>query len=244
MIAELCRLLLNTELTRDHYTASQLERPPTFDLPALKEKLAGVRLLVHCDVQNVLLGDQGTAAVFAPQKGATPRQVIELENLLHRWADNVEKQLDGNWRDLPGAGAAGGLGFALAALGGTLLDGASSFLEVVDLERDIERADALITCEGRFDASSFHGKGPWKAARLAASKGRTAIIACGLADDMAVARANDENVTILEFASLLPEERRNAEVFTLLQQAVSYFIRTGRTDAPPPMASGDRIQKL
>ncbi|MCC5876777.1 MAG: glycerate kinase [Candidatus Sumerlaeia bacterium] len=244
MIAEMCRCLLEVELPREHYGARDLDHPPVLDLNALKARLEGVRLVIHCDVQNPLLGPNGTAAVFAPQKGANSHQVEDLEMWMSRWADYVEGQLGGYWREVPGAGAAGGLGFALAALGATLVDGANSFLEVIGLERDIDRSDGLITCEGKFDASSFHGKGPWKAALLAAKKGRTAVIACGVADDIAVARANDHDVTILEFASLLPEERRNAEVFTLLQQAVSYFLRTGRTDAPPPLASGDRIKKL
>lgn len=244
MIAELCRGLLGITPSKEQYVAADLENFPQLDLKALREKLEGIRLVAHCDVQSPLLGEAGSAHVFAPQKGATPEQVIKLDAWMGRWANHLEENLGGHWRDLPGAGAAGGLGFAIAALGGSLHDGGASFLDIIGLNRCLDRCDSLITCEGHFDMTSFHGKAPWKAAYIAAEKNKHALIACGLADEDAVTKANEQGVTILEFASLLPEERRNAEVFTLLQQAVSYWVRTGRTDAPPPLASGDRIKKL
>lgn len=99
------------------------------------------------------------AATFGPQKGATPEMVERLRGGLRRWADVVERDLGGAWRDLPGSGAAGGLGFGLAAVvGGRLVAGAAAVADLLGLPQEVADADVVVTGEGRLDATSLQGK--------------------------------------------------------------------------------------
>ncbi len=110
------------------------------------------RVVVACDVESPLLGPHGAAAVFGPQKGATPAQVVELER---RLAGMTELQ---PFADLHGAGAAGGLGAALAALGAELVPGASLVLDLVRFDDHARKARLVVTGEGRVDATTLGGK--------------------------------------------------------------------------------------
>lgn len=111
------------------------------------------------DVGNPLLGPDGAAPVFGPQKGATREDVDHLARGLERLADTLARDLGRDVRDLPGAGAAGGLGAALAAfLDGELVDGASWVLDAVGFDAALARADVVVTGEGAYDAQSAMGK--------------------------------------------------------------------------------------
>ena len=112
-----------------------------------------------CDVTNPLLGPEGASAVFGPQKGATPEIVRELDAALTRYADVVERFVGRNVRDVPGAGAAGGLGAGLLAfLDARLVSGAKLVLDAVGFERKLVGASLVITGEGRIDRQSAYGK--------------------------------------------------------------------------------------
>ncbi|HKW77879.1 MAG TPA: glycerate kinase [Candidatus Limnocylindria bacterium] len=114
---------------------------------------------VACDVRNPLLGPEGASAVFGPQKGATPAMVAELDAALARYADVVERFVGRNVRDVPGAGAAGGLGAGLVAfLDARLTSGAALVLDAVGFERQLDGAALVITGEGRIDGQSAYGK--------------------------------------------------------------------------------------
>lgn len=115
---------------------------------------AGVPLRVLCDVRNPLLGSRGAARVFGPQKGARPEAVEQLERRLAARADLAP------YRDLPGAGAAGGLGAALAALGGELVRGAETILDRIGFDELARGADLVVTGEGTADATTLEGKAP------------------------------------------------------------------------------------
>ena len=125
-----------------------------------------VPVTVACDVRNPLLGERGAARVFAPQKGATPEQVQELER---RLASMEELR---PVADLPGAGAAGGLGAGLAALGANLVAGIELVLDVVGFEDRIRGANVAVTGEGAIARSSAEGKTP---AGVAAACGRAGV---------------------------------------------------------------------
>jgi glycerate kinase len=130
-----------------------------------------VRLLT--DVDNPLLGPRGAAAVFAPQKGAGPEQVAELERALTAWA----AKLGGDPR-LPGTGAAGGAGFGFAAAwGAEIVPGAPVIAELTGLTRAAADAEVLILGEGRFDRTSLGGKVVGHALGLAGAGTRVAVIA-------------------------------------------------------------------
>jgi glycerate 2-kinase len=121
-------------------------------LESVGESLSGRELEVLCDVRSPLLGERGAARAFGPQKGASPEQVEALEARLAGMAELRP------YAELPGAGAAGGLGAALAALGGRLRSGATVVLERIDFESQARAVDLVVTGEGTLDRSSTEGK--------------------------------------------------------------------------------------
>jgi glycerate 2-kinase len=131
-------------------------------------RLARVELLVACDVTTPFTD---AAAVFAPQKGATPAQVEMLTRRLHRMAQMFDEEFGFDVTTVPGGGAAGGLGGALAAIGGTLMPGFELVADEVDLYDHLEGADLVITGEGRLDPTSFDGKVVGGVRSLAADAG-------------------------------------------------------------------------
>lgn len=139
--------------------------------------LPGVRLRAACDVRNPLLGERGAARVFGPQKGATPAQVEELERRLAAM-DELR-----NVRDLPGAGAAGGLGAALAALGAELVPGCELVLETLGFRERLAGSRLAITGEGRVDESSAEGKVPGGVTIACAAAGVPCVVFGGQVSD-------------------------------------------------------------
>jgi glycerate kinase len=150
------------------------------DLTALRERLAGVRITVACDVDNPLLGEHGAAAVYGPQKGADPDQVAALETSLAHWADVVADAVGADLRDRPGAGAAGGVGFAaLAVLDAALRPGIELVLDLVGFADRVAEADLVVTGEGALDEQTLRGKAPAGVARSAAAAGVPVVAVCG-----------------------------------------------------------------
>jgi glycerate kinase len=148
-----------------------LARLATFDLARLRD-LSGVEFLLASDVDNPLLGPSGAAEVYAPQKGASPAEVELLEAGLRRWADVTETAVGGSLpvRDAPGAGAAGGIGFAaLLFLGARMRPGIELLLELASFGSRLDGARLVITGEGSLDAQTLHGKAPVGVARAAAA---------------------------------------------------------------------------
>jgi glycerate kinase len=132
-------------------------------------------VVVLCDVRNPLLGPDGAATVFGPQKGATPEDIPVLEANLTHFAG----VLGGN-PDFPGAGAAGGTSFGLVAWGADLRSGAEEIADRSGLDAAIESADLVITGEGRFDSQSASGKIPHHIAARAAAQGIRCSLIAGL----------------------------------------------------------------
>jgi glycerate kinase len=118
------------------------------------DRLREVRLRVACDVRNPLLGPRGAARVFGPQKGADAAAVEELEARLAA----IEQLVP--YREVPGAGAGGGLGAAFAAAGGELSDGAELVLDLIGFDGRAQKADLVVTGEGTVDRTTFEGKAP------------------------------------------------------------------------------------
>src|ERR1700731_124033 len=113
------------------------------------------------DVRNPLLGPRGATYTFGRQKGGTPDQLEILESALKRLADVVRRDLGSDFRDTPGAGAAGGLGFGLMSFcGATVRPGFELVAEMIDLEAAVRRADVVITGEGSLDQQTLEGKAP------------------------------------------------------------------------------------
>lgn len=146
------------------------------DLATLDPALASLALDVACDVSNPLLGPDGAAAVFGPQKGATPELVTELDARNAAWADRLEATAGRVVRDVPGAGAAGGVGFALLAIQDrfasfALWPGVQLAMEAAGFDAKLRASDLVITGEGRIDASTAFGKTALAVARRAHEAG-------------------------------------------------------------------------
>jgi glycerate kinase len=140
----------------------------------------GVEIAVACDVENPLCGPDGASAIYGPQKGADATMVSVLDRNLEHFARVVERDLGDSIRDLPGSGAAGGLGGGLVAFAsGRLEPGISLVIRAVGLEGRLKGADLCITGEGAIDASSAFGKTAVGVARLARSLGCPTIALAG-----------------------------------------------------------------
>lgn len=148
-------------------------------IPPSDDSLRGISLRVACDVTNPLCGPNGASAVFGPQKGASPEDVKTLDAALAHFAS-----VSNGDPDAPGAGAAGGLGYALKTfLGGELVPGVDLVLEETRLESAIADADAVVTGEGRLDGQTVMGKAPIGVARLAKKHGKRVIAFAGCVGD-------------------------------------------------------------
>lgn len=138
-----------------------------------------VELVAATDVDAPLLGLRGASAVFGPQKGATADDVQVLDAALTRWADVLEDHLGVAVRDRPGAGAAGGLGAALLALGASAVPGLDLVAAAVGLDAAVAAADLVVTGEGSYDATSLRGKVVGGVAARAAASAVPCVVVAG-----------------------------------------------------------------
>ena len=149
---------------------------PAITLVGLDRRLGEVDLRIACDVTNPLLGPQGAAATYGPQKGATPGQVAQLDARLERYADALRAATGRDERDTAGAGAAGGTSFGLLSIGDRfrsvrLVPGVEVVMEETGLREKVAGADLVLTGEGRIDAQTAFGKTALGVARLAREAG-------------------------------------------------------------------------
>lgn len=153
----------------------QIEKAQELRLPTI---------IAAVDVRNPLLGQNGATRVFSPQKGASKDEIRVLERALTKLADAVEKEFGFDYRDEPGAGAAGGLGFGLMSFcGAKIRRGFDVVAEAVDLESKMRNADVVITGEGSLDRQTLEGKTPAGVARLAGKLGKRVFAIVGRATE-------------------------------------------------------------
>lgn len=169
---------------------------------------------IACDVNNPLCGENGCSAVFGPQKGATAEMIKDMDSWLERYAEKATSVSAKADKNLAGAGAAGGLGFAFSAfLNAKLQSGIEIILNEIHLEDEIKTADIVVTGEGRLDSQTVMGKAPIGVAKLAKKYGKKVIAFSGCASDTAeVCNENgiDAFFTILRNVTSL-EEALNIE---------------------------------
>lgn len=200
-----------------------LKHVDRIDLSELDPRLSRVRIDLACDVTNPLLGPEGASAVFGPQKGASPEQIPRLDHALEVYATALEK-VTGHWvRDHKGAGAAGGIGFALLALGAQQREGVGLVAEAVGLNKQLEGADLVLTGEGAIDAQTLSGKTPAGVARLARGANIPVIAFAGRVDPSADA--------LLEhgFIAIVPILQAVSDLNTALTEAPENLERSVAT---------------
>lgn len=153
----------------------------TLDVEPMRERLAGVQVVLASDVGNPLTGTDGAAHVYGPQKGADDDQVRALDTALGHWADLVAETTGHELRDAEGAGAAGGVGFAALALAGARMrSGIDLVLELVGLDEWLSSGVRLVvTGEGSLDEQSLAGKAPVGVAAAAREHGVPVVAVCG-----------------------------------------------------------------
>jgi len=177
------------------------------------------------DVRNPLLGPRGATRTFGPQKGGTAEQLEMLESGLRQMADIVMRDLGCDFRDTPGAGAAGGLGFGLMSFcGATIKSGFDVVAEFIGLREAIARADIVITGEGRLDAQSLEGKAPAGVVRMAREAGKRVFAIAGSATDTTAVRALFDHVLVLARPPITPEQSI-ARAAQLLQERARELAR-------------------
>ena len=158
----------------------QLVHLEQLEIAPLRDILGTVTTIVASDVENPLLGPHGAAAVFGPQKGATPQHVDELDRGLRHWSKLVSEATGREDAGRAGAGAAGGTGFAaLALLDAEIKPGIELILDLIDFDRRIAGADLVVTGEGSLDAQSLAGKAPVGVARAAGGAGIPVVAVAG-----------------------------------------------------------------
>jgi glycerate kinase len=162
------------ERVTDLVNLSRIEKPHDLNL---------LKIIAAVDVQNPLLGENGATRVFGPQKSASEDELNLLEQALTRLADLVAKEFGSDYRDRPGAGAAGGLGFGLMSFcGATIRPGFDVVAEAVGLESKMKGVDIVITGEGSLDRQTLEGKTPAGVARLARKLGKKVFAIAGRYD--------------------------------------------------------------
>jgi glycerate kinase len=205
----------------------------TLDLAGLHPGLRAAEVILAADVDNPLTGPDGAAEVYGPQKGASPAEVALLDEGLRRWAAVVAAATGTDWSQARGAGAAGGVGFAvLAVLGAARRPGIELVLDLAGFEDALDGADLVITGEGSLDTQSLAGKTPVGVARAAARHGIPVVAVAGRSTLSPAELAAAGIAAVYPLSDLEPDpERSRAEAARLLHQAGQMIARDRLAEA-------------
>lgn len=209
-----------------------LEQVECVDLSGMDPRLQECVFELACDVSNPLCGSNGASAVYGPQKGANPQTIFQLDTALRHFAEVTQKAVGKSLAEQPGAGAAGGLGFAfMSYLGATMRPGIETIIQTVGLEEAIKDADYVVTGEGRLDAQTAMGKAPMGIAQLAKKYGKTVIALAGSVLENAVACNNvgiDSFFSVLQMPITLQEAMREEIVLKNIEMTARQIFRLVR----------------
>ncbi len=184
MLKELGLIISDNEGNPVEDGAAGLSKAASIDGKNLLPEIEECEMIIAGDVENPLCGPNGASHVFAPQKGADPEEVNEMDGWMKRFSDMVKERYPDADADAKGAGAAGGLGFAFQTFFNSQMQpGAKVLIERTDIERRIAESDLVITGEGRIDAQTAMGKAPARIAQLAKRYGKPVIAIAGCAGD-------------------------------------------------------------
>jgi len=150
------------------FGGEQLARLNRIDISKMDQRIKIIKILIASDVQNPLCGDTGASRIYGPQKGATEEMIVTLDHALSHFADIIKRDLGKDIKEIPGAGAAGGLGAGLMVfLDAELKPGIDIVINTVHLDEIVQDADLVITGEGEINGSTIYGKTPIGVARVA-----------------------------------------------------------------------------
>ena len=205
-----------------------LARLDRVDVSRLDPRIGAIELVVASDVDNPLVGPTGAAAVFGPQKGASPDDVAELDAALTRYAAVLARDLGVDVAALPGAGGAGGTAAgAVAVLGAQVVSGADLVCDLVGLQEAMDGAALAITGEGALDEQTLHGKGP---AEVAARARRAGVPCLGLAG---VVRLSDGQLTEAGFVGAAGLTDVEPDLARCLAEPAEILARLAAEVVPP-----------
>ena len=192
------------------------------DISGINQRIFDCEIIALCDVSNYLLGPEGAAAVFGPQKGAQPADVRRLETLLQKISEIASAAGLGNMNSVKHGGAAGGTAAALNVfLKAELVDGAQHFLAITNFADSLKSCDLLITGEGSLDEQTLHGKAPFAAAAAAKCLG---IPVVGIAGKVPLTHNPELNEY---FQVLIALGNKPSSLETAIIETRSNLIRTG-----------------
>jgi len=177
------------------------------DTTNIHDGLAHLKLTIACDVQNTFFGENGAAYVYAPQKGANPRQVELLDKGLRHFSKILKKHFHKDISQLPGSGAAGGIGGGLAAMmRARLVSGIDLLLETANFNAELERSDIVITGEGKIDKQTLEGKVIQGVTSRAIKLGKPTYAICGKLD------ATTDMVKQMKLKNVFPIAKSDSEI--------------------------------
>ncbi|GAA0323034.1 glycerate kinase [Oceanobacillus oncorhynchi subsp. oncorhynchi] len=228
MLQALGLRILDTEGNEIGYGGAALDKIASIETDSFDSRIKDCQFLIASDVENPLIGFNGASHIFGPQKGATPEIIEQLDKNLAHFADQVAEVTGIRLHDMPGAGAAGGIGGAFQAFFPCELErGIDVVLEYSNINQFLTGTDLVITGEGRVDGQTASGKTPLGVAQTAQRQGVPTIILAGSAgDDTAV--LHDFGVvsihSIINKPMTLEESMRNASV--LLELSAEQVVRS------------------
>ena len=218
----------------------------SLDLDGLDPALRTCSVILATDVTNPLTGPDGAAEVYGPQKGASPAQVGELASGLRHWAAVVAEAVGEDWSQAPGAGAAGGVGFAaLAVLGAEPRPGIGLVLDLAQFDAALAGADLVITGEGSLDEQSLSGKAPVGVARAAARHGIPVVAVVGRSTLTGTQLAAAGICAVYMLSDLESDPARSStEASALLERVGRAIARDRLGSLADPLTSGPADQGL
>ncbi|MBL8020870.1 MAG: glycerate kinase [Leptospirales bacterium] len=179
LLAALGAIFLNRNNQPVQPTGGNLDSIHKIDLSGLNKRLTSVSLTGLCDVDNPLTGSYGASHIYASQKGADKEMIKKLDGNVQHFATLLQESTGRSFMETPGAGAAGGIGAAILALGGNLQPGFAAIANLLGLEGEIKNADLVLTGEGKTDNQTESGKAPAGVIALAKQLGKPAILISG-----------------------------------------------------------------
>ena len=202
----------------------------SIDTSALDPRLKACTIRVACDVTNPLTGNSGASRIFGPQKGATEAMILELDRNLDHFADVIKQSLRIDVKQVPGSGAAGGMGAALMAfLGAELRSGIEIVTQALNLEEHIHDCTLVVTGEGRIDSQSIHGKVPVGVAQVAKKYHKPVIgIAGSLTRDVGVVHQHGIDAVFSVLTSIVTLEEAFRGAFDNIYRASRNIAATVR----------------